>query len=75
LGNYDEVEIGSDNDLADAFGIALMQDVSVDMKPRDLNDNMGNKRFDLPFLTMDGSTNTNREKLKTDEQDHNLFGR
>lgn len=35
LGNYDEVEIGSDNDLADAYGIALMQDVSTNVAPRD----------------------------------------
>lgn len=33
--NYDEVEIGSDNDLADAFGIALIQDVSCEFRPVD----------------------------------------
>ena len=34
LGNYDEVEIGSDNDLADAYGIALVQDKSFDVIPK-----------------------------------------
>lgn len=38
LQNYDEVEIGSDNDLADAYGIALMQDASDDNQSRDLKD-------------------------------------
>lgn len=35
LGNFDEVEIGSDNDLADAYGIALMQSISLSVAPRD----------------------------------------
>jgi hypothetical protein len=35
LGNFDEVEIGSDNDLADAYGIALMQSISMTAAPRD----------------------------------------
>ena len=35
LGNFDEVEIGSDNDLADAYGIALMQSISLNVAPRD----------------------------------------
>ena len=33
--NYDEVEIGSDNDLADAWGLSLVQDVSCDFRPTD----------------------------------------
>lgn len=51
LGNYDEVEIGSDNDLADAYGIALMQDVSCEVRPFDLNDNTTEDRFKLPEYT------------------------
>jgi len=35
LGNFDEVEEGSDNDLADAIGIALMQDVSMAISARE----------------------------------------
>ena len=35
LGNFDEVEIGSDNDLADAYGIAIVQSISLNMAPRD----------------------------------------
>ncbi len=33
--NYDEVEIGSDNDLADAWGLSLVQDVSCEFRPVD----------------------------------------
>lgn len=74
LGNYDEVEIGSDNDLADAYGIALMQDVSAETKPKDMTKEDINDRFDLPFLNMDGS-NGDIPKLRTDEEDHLLFGK
>ena len=35
---FDEVALGSDNDLADAYGIALMQDVSMLIAPRDQKD-------------------------------------
>lgn len=48
LGNFDEVEVGSDNDLADALGIALMQDVSCDILPRDENDNSISDKYALP---------------------------
>lgn len=51
LGNFDEVEVGSDNDLADAYGIALMQDVSCDVKPRDENDETLDDRYILPKFT------------------------
>lgn len=56
LGNYDEVEIGSDNDLADAYGIALMQDISCDIKPRDDNDDTVNDKYSLTqyVATKDG---------------------
>jgi hypothetical protein len=47
LGNYDEVEIGSDNDLADAYGIALMQDISCDIKPRDELDNSYEDKYKI----------------------------
>lgn len=33
LKNYDEVEVGSDNDLADAYGICLVQNASMGNKP------------------------------------------
>jgi len=76
LGDYDEVTVNSDNDLADAYGIALMQDVSADVKPKNLTDSVGSKRFDLPFAPMDGnSAVVDRSKLKTDEEDHLLFGK
>jgi hypothetical protein len=76
LGNYDEVEIGSDNDLADAYGMALMQDVSAEVKPKEYSDGLDDKRFELPFFTMDGhSAITDISKLKTNEQDHLLFGK
>lgn len=48
LQNYDEVEIGSDNDLADAYGIALMQDISCDQKVKDTSKTDEDDTFDLP---------------------------
>lgn len=50
LGNYDEVEIGSDNDLADAYGIALVQDACCEFRPSDLGASESeNDRFKLSF--------------------------
>lgn len=48
LGNYDEIEVGSDNDLADAYGISLMQDVSCEIRPFDFNDNSQEDRWKMP---------------------------
>jgi hypothetical protein len=59
LGNYDEIEVGSDNDLADAYGIALMQDVSCDIKPFDFNDDSQEDRWKMPEYT----TNRNGEVI------------
>ena len=47
LGNFDEVEVDSDNDLADAYGIALMQDASVNAPPRDNTIREKNNPFSL----------------------------
>lgn len=55
LGNYDEVEVGSDNDLADAYGIALVQDKSCEIKPKDLTENKINDRYKLPEFESDGN--------------------
>lgn len=48
LSNFDDVEEGSDNDLADAWGIALMQDVSTSFSPRDNNVALKANPFVLP---------------------------
>jgi hypothetical protein len=53
LGNFDEVEIGSDNDLADAYGIALMQSISVTAAPRDDTYKEGEDPFSLGGWTQD----------------------
>lgn len=54
LGNFDEVEIGSDNDLADAFGIALMQDLSFDVKPRNEEQDHIDDRYSMTKFIDDG---------------------
>lgn len=74
LGNYDEVEIGSDNDLADAHGMCLMQDVSCDVRPRNLDDDLGNDRFKFSF-EKEGEFDFERGNVRreTDEQDFGLF--
>lgn len=79
LGNFDEVEIGSDNDLADAYGLALMQNVSCDVRPRDQNDNSIDTKYDLPEFVMGDNGELimrgDRPDLLTDEQDHDMFGK
>ncbi len=54
--NYDEVEIDSDNDLADADGIALIQDISCEVKPKDLSNTERDDTFEMPeyYLDKDG---------------------
>ena len=57
LQNYDHVEIGSDNDLADAYGIALMQDASDDNQSRDLKDWDNPEMFNLTEWKTDANGN------------------
>lgn len=69
LGNYDEVEIGSDNDLADAYGMCLFQDVSCDFRPTDNNSTESeNDRFRLSF-EKEGYFDENKQIFKNGEQD------
>lgn len=72
LGNYDEVEIGSDNDLADAYGLSLMQDVSCEVKPRDNEDNEIIDRYELPTFK-DGRMVGKDNPVTNIQQDINLF--
>lgn len=78
LGNFDETEVGSDNDLADAYGIALMQDVSCELRVVDEKDIDWSEKFGLfdGYHDVNGNYIPEGEKpeLKTDEQDHGRFG-
>jgi hypothetical protein len=78
LQNYDEVEIGSDNDLADAYGIALVQDVSVNVAPRDDSFVQEEDPFSLGGWDMDKSGNVvpalEFKKPEDPEQDFEYFG-
>lgn len=74
LGNFDEVEIGSDNDLADAFGLALMQDVSCDVRPRDNEAVDMPDRFNLPTFDANGKMLHASGPLGNIQQDSKLFG-
>jgi len=78
LGNFDEAEVGSDNDLADAYGIALVQDVSCEQSPLNEDDVNPDEIFNLHSGVFDanGEYHHNAESLslKTDEQDSDLFG-
>ena len=78
LGNFDEVEIGSDNDLADAYGIALMQSISVVAAPRDDNTKESEDPFSLGNWITDKNGNvipTGDFKRPTNpEEDHEYFG-
>ncbi len=71
LGNFDTVEIGSDNDLADAYGIALMQDVSLNVAPRDLN----YSSKDDPTILNDWDEDDSDVKREGPEHDCGGFGR
>lgn len=46
--NYDEVEIGSDNDTVDALGIALMKDIDMDQVAVDDGDLMAQNPYQYP---------------------------
>ena len=78
LGNYDEVEVGSDNDLADAYGLALMQDQSCDVRPRDQTVSEEDDMYDLPefHYNADGELMMRESGpgLIEDQQDHDNFG-
>jgi len=67
---YDEYTNDSDNDLADTLGIALMQDMSNALNPRDEAEK---DKLNKYLLNDDFSFNS--PKLKTIEQDHDLFGK
>lgn len=47
LKNYDEHMEGSDNDLADAYGMSLVQDASMDFKPKSADNSKENEVWDL----------------------------
>jgi hypothetical protein len=79
LGNFDEVEIGSDNDLADAHGLSLVQDVSCEVAPRDNEQNDIPDRFDIPQFIDDGQgglklKGKGGDIIKNIQQDSDLFG-
>lgn len=79
LMNFDLEEIGSDNDLADAIGIALMQDISTPIAPRD-NTKVNEKN---PFVLGGWEWDKNGKLVPTDdikrpnnpEKDFEHFGR
>lgn len=78
LQNFDEVEEGSDNDLADAYGISLMQNASMEAPPSNNDDESIDDMFNLHAGTFDRSGNYHHgvetHELKSDEQDNDLFG-
>jgi len=70
LGNFDEVEIGSDNDLADAYGIALMQAASNNVAPRDNSQTSKENPFSFGGWAFD----KNGEHIPIDEENNQYFG-
>ncbi len=73
VGDYDEIAKESDNDLADAYGIALMQDVANEVVPRNEEANDIPDRYDLPVFK-DGMMVKQTNTIKNIQQDSNLFG-
>jgi hypothetical protein len=78
LGNFDEVEIGSDNDLADAYGIAIVQSISVVAAPRDDNTKESEDPFSLGNWITDKNGNVipagDFKRPTNPEEDHEYFG-
>lgn len=75
---FDEVAIGSDNDLADAFGIALMQDAAMTgdhRAPRDEKDSKARNAFNLQddATTMALRLGINNTPRLSDEEDRPDF--
>ncbi|MFA7287644.1 MAG: hypothetical protein WC055_02075 [Melioribacteraceae bacterium] len=73
ISTYDEGARDSDNDLADAYGIALMQDISYDMTPKNTEDDQIPDRFALPKFS-NGQMVRQADPIKNIQQDSNLFG-
>lgn len=78
LGNFDESEVGSDNDLADAYGMCLVQDISCEQSPLDEESVDPDELFNLHAGSFDRQGNYHHgietEPLRNDEQDSDLFG-
>jgi hypothetical protein len=53
--NFDEVEVGSDNDTVDALGLALMQDISMDNQAFNQEALLANNPFNYPEWDEDSS--------------------
>lgn len=68
LKNYDEFTEGSDNDLADAYGMALMQDVSMELRVRPVDE-----KEDDRFVMYDHETE-DKTYLQNIQQDRDSFG-
>lgn len=79
LQNYDEVEIESDNDAADALGIALIQDISCELRPMDMSAKLEDDRFKLQDYEYDSHGNLlpigNGSGYHDVDEDHDGFGR
>lgn len=74
LQNYDEVSIGSDNDLGDAYGLALAQDISNELQARSSRDYEDKNVFQLKEWRTDYNGNIvpvteEAPKIVTLEQD------
>ncbi len=76
--NYDEFAEDSDNDLADAYGIALVQDASMEIKPKDMESDDGDEWSTYEYeIGSDGKKVVVPDGYKqpvNPEQDHPLFG-
>lgn len=55
--NYDEVEIGSDNDSIDALGIALMKAIDMDFMPVNNDEEPSADPYDYPVWAQDSAGN------------------
>jgi hypothetical protein len=79
--NYDEHEIGSDNDTIDALGIALMKALDMDIVATDESELMKNSPFDYPDWGTDNQgnlfdkTSKNVGRKDPKEDDFSYFAR
>jgi hypothetical protein len=62
--DFDVAATESDNDAADALGIALIQDISCELKPKDNTDNKQDDRFTMPQFEYNASGRFNNDRRK-----------
>lgn len=75
IGDYDIETVDSDNDLADAHGMCLIQDMCCELKPKDTTkEDEYSDIINLPEFGENGNFIIEKPDLESEEQDWQGFG-